>query len=174
MVRILIGVLVHCGLRWVLRFADDIIMLGRSSAVTHPLLMTTDLVKAWSVLPKMSKFRGGVRTESVGYYRDFEAKELGVSDRRCNWAARWCRTKVQGVIEVASFCEGYDRLAFAAGILRFVRPFLGPLYASCAAVGRLCSTGPLLTVVVLWWFAEDFDEKRSTSYVRSTKALGKM
>ena len=110
-----------------------------------------------------------MRTEWVGYFMDFEAKELGVSDRRCDWAARWCRTQAQGKIEVASFREGLGRLAFAAGPLRFVRPFLGPLYAWCAAVGGQRSADPPpLVVLVLEWLAEEFDEKRRTSYVHES------
>ena len=105
---------------------------------------------------------------------DFEAKELGVSDRICDWAARWCRTHAQGKIEVASFREGLGRLAFAAGPLRFVRPFPGPLCAWCAAVGGQRSADPPpLVVLVLEWLAEEF-EKRRTSYVPSTKALWEM
>ena len=83
--------LVSVGLRWVLRFADDFLMLVRNGAVFHPLLMAILLVRALSIPLKWSKFRGGVRAEWVGYFMDFEAKELGVSDRRCDWAARWCR-----------------------------------------------------------------------------------
>ena len=156
MVRILIGVVGPRGLRWVLR-------LVRSGAVSRPLLMAILLVRAVSIPLKWSKFRGGVRTEWVGHFMDFEAKELGVSDRRCDWAARWCRTQAQGKIEVASFREGSGRLAFAAG-----RPFLGPLHAWCAAVGGQRSADPPpLVVLVLEWLAEEFDEKRP-----STKALG--
>ena len=150
----------------VLRRTDDFLMLVRSGAVSRPLLMAILLVRALSIPLKWSKFRGGVPTEWVGYF-------TGVSDRRCDLAARWCRTQAQGKIEVASFREGLGRLAFAAGPLR--RPFLGPLYAWCAAVGGQHSADlPPLVVLVLELLAEEFDEKRRTSYVPSTKALGEM
>ena len=38
MVRILIGVVGPRGLRWVLRFADDFLMLFRSGAISRPLV----------------------------------------------------------------------------------------------------------------------------------------
>ena len=119
MVRILIGVVGPRGLRWVLRFTNDFLMLVRSGAVSRPLLMAILLVRVLSIPLKCSKFRGGVRTEWVGYFMGFEAKELGISDRRCE--------RKDGKIEVASFFDDLRRLAFATGPLRFVRPFLGPL-----------------------------------------------
>ena len=120
MVRILIGVVGPRDLRWVLRFADDFLLLVRSGAVSRPLLMAILLVRALSIPLKCSKFR-------------------------------------------------------AAGPLRFVRPFLGPLYAWCAAAsGQRSADPPPLVVLVLEWLAEEFDEKRRTSCVPSTKALGEM
>ena len=119
---------------WALRFADDSIWLTGGAAVWRPLVLGILLLRAFDVPIKWAKFRGGRRTEWIGYFFDLEACVAGVSDGRSRWAAEWCR-RVAGEREVLvdEFREGLGRLGSVATLLLYTKPFLGPLYAWAAA-----------------------------------------
>jgi hypothetical protein len=176
LLRLVLSVVGHRGLRWLLRFADDYLMLVRSGAVARPLVMAILLVRALSVPLKWSKFRGGRQTGWVGCWIDLEGQTLGISDKRCDWAAGWCRRAAgQRSIEVQKFKEAVGRLAFAAGPMIFLRPFLGPLYAWGAAVGgQRVAEPPPLVVFVLEWLAAAFERKERVPYTLPTANLGEL
>ena len=78
-----------------------------------------------------------------GYHIDLIRKEAGINDGRSLWVSRGCGGTVdQGTILVRNFLEALGRISFAAQVLWFVKPFLGPLYAwvSSNAQGRFGHT----------------------------------
>ena len=96
------------------------------------------------------KFAGGVELEWVGYWVDVGRFELGISAARAAWASRWLSDKAaEGRVRLGELREGLGRLQFIAGPLEFLRPFLGPLYAWCAAGPRFAQPKlPALIVLI--------------------------
>lgn len=139
LLRILHYVVGKKGLRWAFRFADDFLVLARADSVVRPLAMTILLVRALGFPLKWVKFRGGTKLEYVGYFLDLEKQEIGMSDRRCAWASRWCReAALASTIQVKNFREAVGRLAFSAGPLVFLRPSS----ARCTPGARSSPTSP--------------------------------
>ena len=154
------------GLRWLFRFADDFLALVRSSAVWRPLMLIVLLMRALRIPLKWSKCRGGTQLDWIGFYLDLEGQQMGMSDKRCAWAARWCKeTAESGTVVVRHFREALGRLSFSAGPLLFVRPFLGPLYAWCSVVAdEKKAPIPPMVIFVLKWIAEQFERKERVHY----------
>ena len=154
------------GLRWLLRFADDYLALVQGADVWRPLLMTVLLFRLFRVPLKWSKFRGGVQLDWIGYFLDLEGQTAGISERRSEWATRWCRkTASSRSVATREFREGLGRLAFTAGILRFVRPFLGPLYTWVSVVGgEEAATVPPMITLILEWVACQFEQQHQVPF----------
>ena len=93
-----------------------------------------------------------------------------MSDRRCAWASRWCReAALASTIQVKNFREAVGRLAFSAGPLVFLRPFLGPLYSWGAVVAdESRAEMPPMVLFVLVWLADQFAKKERIPYGRHT------
>ena len=155
-----------CGLRWLLRFADDYLALVQGENIWKPLLVTVLMFRLFRVPLKWTKFRGGVQLEWIGYWLDLDQRLTGISDRRCAWASRWCREMASSrTVAPREFREGLGRLGFAAGMLRFVRPFLGPLYTWTSVVeGEKTATVPPMVKLVLEWLAEQFEGRERVPY----------
>ena len=84
---------------------------------------------------KWSKCRGGIEVEWLGYWVDYGRFRLGISESRATWLAKWIgQALAQDAVLVARLVAVLGRLGFAAGVLEWDRPFLGPLYAWTAAV----------------------------------------
>ena len=123
---------------------------------------------------KWTKFRGGLKTEWIGYYFDLENREAGISDARSRWASAWCRRVAEERTVLADdFREGLGRLAFAAALLVFTKPFLGPLYAWASAIpaGARAEVPPLVKWV-LTWVAEKFEERVRIKFGTKARHLG--
>jgi hypothetical protein len=176
LVRLLLYVVSEAGLKWALRFAGDYFLLGDVRAITRPLAMVVLLVRALGIPLKWCKFRGGLRVERVGYFVDLVGKEIGISDRRCEWAAAWCRKTAEGsTVSGRRFAEALGRLAFAAGPLEFVRPFLGPLYGWSAVVSEQSTASiPPMVKQVLLWIADQFDRKERVAFGVPVRRLGEL
>ena len=76
------------------------------------------------------KLRGGAVLEWIGYALDVGRFEIGITEKRVQWAIRWIGDKCrEGQVRLGELREGLGRLQFIAGPLDHLRPFLGPLYA---------------------------------------------
>ena len=108
---------------------------------------------------KWKKFRGGFKFDWVGYHIDLIRKEAGINDGRSLWVSRWCGGTVdQGTILVRNFLEALGRISFAAQVLWFVKPFLGPLFAWVSNMprGALVTLPPMIRMI-LTWLQRQFD-----------------
>ena len=158
----------------VFRFADDYLVLTQGSDMCHPIIILVLLFRAVGVPLKWSKFRGGFEVCWIGYFFDFVGFWAGVSDSRCDWAAVWCsRVATGGRVQVRSFREGLGRLAFAAELLVFAKPFLGPLYAwSSVLPDGAVAEVPVMVQMVLKWLEEKFGERRRIQFGKPQVHVG--
>ena len=75
--------------------------------------------------------------EWIGYALDLSRFELGITEKRTQWAIRWISDKIrEGCVRLGEMREGLGRLQFVAGPLEHLRPFLGPIYGWVAAAPR--------------------------------------
>jgi hypothetical protein len=174
LVRILHYIAGPSGLRWALRFADDFVLVSGGTQVWRPLAVAVLLLRGFGVPLKWTKFRGGFRTDWIGYYFDLELREAGVSDSRGRWASSWCR-RLAGAktVSVNEFRQGLGRLAFAAALLVFTKPFLGPLYAWAASAGPGATLE--VTPLVCWvlkWIAEQFEQRVRVKFGKNFVHVG--
>ena len=173
-VRLLHYVAGPAGLRWGLRFADDFILVSGGLTIWRPLAVAVLFLCSLGIPLKWTKFRGGLKTEWIGYYFDLENREAGISDARSRWASAWCRRVAEERTVLADdFREGLGRLAFAAALLVFTKPFLGPLYAWASAIpaGARAEVPPLVKWV-LTWVAEKFEERVRIKFGTKARHLG--
>ena len=100
--------------------------------------------------------------------------EAGVSDGRTRWASEWCRRLAQQrSVPSGEFREGLGRLGFAATLLTYTRPFLGPLYSWVAAIPPGCSSEiPPMIMWILTWLAEAFERKIRFHFGRPHHHIG--
>ena len=162
------------GLRWVLRFADDYIWLTGGGQLWRPLIFAILLLRAFGVPLKWTKFRGGRKTEWIGYYFDLENREAGVSDGRSRWAAGWCRRVAgQSSIPAKEFSEGLGRLGFVATLLIYTKPFLGPLYAWASAIppGGVANVPPMVKWILVW-LADAFEARTRIGFGVPARHVG--
>ena len=73
--------------------------------------------------------------EWLGYWLDYGRFRLGISEGRAQWLVKWITdTLTRGSVLVSNLSAALGRLGFAAGVLEWDRPFLGPIYAWSATV----------------------------------------
>ena len=174
--RVVLYITGPAGLKWALRYADDFIFLTGGAQVWRPQLYAVLLLRALGVPLKWSKFRGGLRTDWIGFHFDLEAREAGISDGRCRWVVDWCR-RIAGLprVRAKEFSEGLGRLGFAASLLLYTKPFLGPLYSWAAAIPRDGEADvPPMVMWILRWIAEVFESRVRVGFGREVRHLGEL
>lgn len=172
--RLVLYIVGPAGLLWALRFADDYIWITGGTALWRPLILAILFLRALDVPLKWTKFRGGRRTEWIGYFFDLEDCVAGLSDGRSRWAASWCRKIAESRAVLGDeFREGLGRLGFAATLLLYTKPFLGPLYSWAAAVpaGATADVPPMVKWILIW-LAEAFEARVRISFGRPVGHLG--
>jgi hypothetical protein len=119
---------------WQLLFADDLHWVAHGPAKYCDLLF---LILLWEVAGTpfaWHKTKGGVQTDWIGYWLDYGKFELGITEARGRWLAKWLADTVErGASLVRTLREALGRLGFAAGVLEWHKPFLAPLYSWTAA-----------------------------------------
>ena len=97
--------------------------------------------------------KGGLEADYVGYWIDFRGYQMGLSESRAKWLVEWLgRKATEGSMLIRDLKELLGRLSFAAGPLRFLRPFLGPLFAWSVACpsGSYAEIPTMLRTLMLW------------------------
>ena len=104
------------------------------------------------------KLHGGESLEWIGYALDVGRFEIGVTEKRTQWAIRWAQDKArEGAVRLGELREGLGRLQFVAGPLDHLRPFLGPLYAWVSRGPRYAQPKlPVMIRLILDFLAKEF------------------
>lgn len=148
-----------CGMLYLFRFADDFMLLasrGQSTSYTRPILRFIALCGLFDIPLKWKKTRGGRSSEFVGYLFLWESLEGGMADRRAAWLCNWARTTAaNGIIVGRDLRAALGRFAFSAALLRYLLPFLGPLYSWLAVIEDSSAIPlPFALVQILRWIAD--------------------
>lgn len=120
---------------WQLVFADDEHWSSTGPDTVVNLLATVLFQVVVGVPFSWKKFRGGFSMDWVGFWIDYTRFEVGLSESRAMWLAKWIQSTLsEGSVLIRAFGEALGRFGFASGALEYFRPFLGPLYAWYSAV----------------------------------------
>jgi hypothetical protein len=138
---------------------------GTGPAALTAVVMTMFVMEILGVPFAWKKTRGGIQADWVGYWLDLRTFEVGLSLKRVEWLRSWLRKKLEAEVTlVRELKEGLGRLAFAAGPLFWLRPFLGPLYAwSSACPPGACLPLPKMLRAVMVWMERSLRERRLLS-----------
>ena len=116
-------------------YVDDFILLARTQAQVKAAGFLVFLLSLLGVPFSWKKFRGGTELSWIGYWSDFRAFRLGVSQARADWVVKWIQGRLdEGRVDINDFTAVLGRLCFAMGPLEYARPFLAPLYAWVGAL----------------------------------------
>jgi hypothetical protein len=165
-----------CELDCIFRFADDFLLIfsGKSAKRNiRPLVRFMLLCSLLGVPLKWTKTGGGPRTEFVGYLFLWDSLQGGLSDRRAEWLINWAeRTAQARAAETRELKGALGRFSFSATLLRFLLPFLGPIYAYVSALEE-GSTWPLppAIIIILRWIAEKLRERQMVGLVLTKPVL---
>ena len=124
---------------WILLFADDLLILGKTALLDQafPLALFTVVIFGGPI--KWAKCRGGLEFQWIGYWLDVARFRVGISERRADWVITWLEAMVSaGGTDRKTFEAGLGRLGFVCGAVVFDRPFLAPLHTWAATKGGGC------------------------------------
>ena len=122
---------------WLLLYSDDSWATASGPRADRDLLLHLLVLGVIGTPLAWHKLHGGAVLEWIGYALDVSRFEMGVTEKRIQWAVRWIDDKVrEGSVRLGELREGLGRLQFVAGPLDHLRPFLGPLYAWVSAGPR--------------------------------------
>ena len=142
---------------WALLYSDDAKLTGRTDYPERGLLKFLLILVLVDVPLSWKKVRGGDQVEWIGYWVDVARFEIGISASRAAWTIEWLTVKVtEGRARLGEIREVLGRLHFIAGLVEFLRPFLGPLYQWCMSGPRFAMPRlPVMLVLVLRFLAEE-------------------
>ena len=171
----LVGHVMRQELVWMTIFADDIKVAAGGPQKYWNILKVYSMWLAMGAPFAWSKFRGGLEIDFVGYWLDYSRFEMGLSESRTVWLVNWL-SELDGSRPalVRKAIEGLGRLAFAARVLYWIKPFLAPLYAWTNAVASSSVLKPPLMVRLVALFIGNTlrGEKRRLPCRRPERALG--
>ena len=128
------------GDRWdpeVLLYADDWLMLCGAAQHLRDAGAIMMIFEALGIPMKWPKYRGGFRCDWIGYELNFEKFTLGISESRARWVRDWLAARVAEMkVDLDDLSAVLGRLSFAMGPFDHLRPFVAPIFAWSAAVGR--------------------------------------
>eukprot|EP00971_Amphidinium_carterae_P328441 6460323-Amphidinium_carterae.1 len=111
-----------------------------------------------------AKVRGGLSLSWIGFALRLDCfpHVAGLSPSRSDWAVKWAReTAGADAVWMSAFASGLGRLGFAAAMLEWSRPLLGPLFAWSAAAPRQARLPiPPLVRLTLLFLAEELESGR--------------
>ena len=141
-------------------YVDDLqlVTLGQDKFVA--LWMALASYEALGTPFAYHKFGGGLQSEFVGYWLNFEHCKLGISDKRGRWLLAFLveMEKSGYTVSMRRFSEFLGRLGFVARVLVWLKPHLAPLYSWTAALDRsTVATAPRLVKLVLIFLKRQFE-----------------
>jgi hypothetical protein len=138
------------------RFADDLMLISGTlghCSYTLPILRFIVLCGLCDIPLKWAKTRGGAQAEFVGYYFCFETLMGGMAERRALWLSTWARTTAENrMVMGRELRAALGRFSFSAALLRYLLPFLGPLFSWAAVLeeGAARPLPPALIIILTW------------------------
>ena len=147
-----------------LLFADDGLAAAGFPWAPLALLGSLLCLELFGLPINWRKVKGGHHFDYVGYYVNLQKYVVGLSQSRADWLISWLDEKVAaGSMGIRELRETLGRLGFASGPMRWMRSFLGPLYAWAAA----CPLGAYLPIpavlrTVMAWLAAEFAVRHVT------------
>eukprot|EP00971_Amphidinium_carterae_P229000 4542614-Amphidinium_carterae.1 len=142
-----------------LLYVDDGLLLagGRETQFATKILYALWILVLAGVPVSWKKVRGGIGLQWIGYVVDLGGASVGISQSKVDWLVGWVRgSLVPGVpMPVALFRQALGRFSFVAGVLRYSRPLLGPLFAWVGAMRyQSMAVPPPAVILAARWFAE--------------------
>ena len=149
-----------------LTYVDDLLFLARGRGGMAGIWVTLLFLVVVGTPFPWKKFKGGERTEWIGFQVDVSQSELGMTEKRLRWARDWmAKVLANKVVRVDEFRSALGRLAFMMAAFAHLKPFLGPLYSWITAVDH-CSTLQVPAAVLL---ILDFLRRTMVGQVARTK-----
>ena len=142
---------------WILLYSDDCWASAQGAHADRDLLLHFLVLGVLGTPLAWHKLKGGERLEWIGYYLDLGRFQLGITEKRIQWAVRWIGDKCrEGRVRLGEMREGLGRLQFVAGPLEHIRPFLGPIYGWVSAAPRYTRPQmPLMIRLILEFVAHE-------------------
>ena len=161
---------------WLLLYSDDSWATASGPRADRDLLLHLLVLGVVGTPLAWHKLHGGAVLEWIGYALDVGRFELGVTEKRVQWAVRWIGDKVrEGAVRLGELREGLGRLQFVAGPLDHLRPFLGPLYAWVSAGPRYSRPPlPVMIRLILEFFAKELSGCGMAACAQAEIDLGEM
>ena len=147
---------------WLMLYSDDCWASAGGARPDRDLLLHLLVLGVVGTPLAWHKLKGGQVLEWIGYALDVSRFEIGITEKRVQWAVRWIGDKIrEGRVRLGELKEGLGRLQFVAGPLEHLRPFLGPLYAWASAGPRHARpTIPTMLLLVMRYLARELRETR--------------
>jgi len=151
-----------------LLYADDLETMGVGKEGRKGQVLMFVILAALGSPFKWKKQRGGMVTEWIGLTTDFGGYALGLSERRAGWLVGWMRKLCEKkLVSPREFAAGLGRLGFAATVLLWEKPFLGPLYVWAAAIReQRGEVIPWAILSILDWLSSRLEEGGRMEAVR--------
>ena len=161
---------------WLLLYSDDCWATASGEHRHRDLLLHLLVLGVLGTPLAWHKLHGGEVLEWIGYALDVSRFEIGVTEKRVQWAIRWIGDKVrEGTVRLGELREGLGRLQFVAGPLEHLRPFLGPLYAWVSAGPRYARPRlPVMIRLILEFFAKELEVGGMTTCAEGEVDLGEV
>ena len=134
-------------------FADDLNLLASGAQGMRAMVVMLYFFGLVGTPFTWLKVRGGFQMDWIGYHIDLNTHALGISEDRARWLTDWIDTALAaGTVLVRDLVAVVGRLAFTAGPLERIRPFMAPIYSWIAVVpSSACLPPPVMVKLALKW-----------------------
>ncbi len=122
---------------WILLLADDFKVESTARKAEREVLWAIMALLLFRLPLAWRKMQGGDEISWIGYAVRCHDLSLGISESRARWATEWLRKHARdGLVCAAEFTAALGRLSFICSAMEYDRPFLAPMYAYKARLGR--------------------------------------
>ena len=117
-----------------LLYSDDGLLLATGKDFWRRQMFWLYVFELLEVPLSWKKVAGGASLSWIGYQVDVVSYQSGIGPTKVGWLVRWIDDHLrEGRVQVRHMRAALGRFSFIAGALPHVRPFLGPIFAWCAA-----------------------------------------
>ena len=165
-----------CGVAYTFRYADDYQILSANlggQGVYRPILRWLVLALLLGIPLKRSKIRGGFTADFIGNTYNWRLLLGGLSEARATWLISWLDgTLANKVVAIRELRSVVGRLGFSATLLRYLLPYLGPLYSWTAVVpDGAVRPIPVVLQLLMKWIRDRIADRRMIPLAPTAKPL---